>query len=94
MLRKTTIYIEEGELDTLKTLSLIQNKSVAELIRVGMQKVCKSISREEMKVLDMLTKIRQNTKRKGYSSKAIMNMAIKAQREVRGERKKKKTGRY
>lgn len=94
MLRKTTIYIEEGELDTLKTLSFIQNKSVAKLIRVGVQKVCKSISREEMKVLDMLTKIRQNTKRKGYSSKAIMNMAIKAQREVRSERKKKKTGRY
>ena len=94
MLRKTTIYIEEGELDTLKTLSLIQNKSVAELIRFGVQKVCKSISQEEMKALDVLTKIRQNTKRKGYSSKAIMNMAVKAQREVRSERKKKKTGRY
>ena len=93
MLRKTTIYIEEDELDTLKTLSLIQNKSVAELIRVGVQKVCKSISREEMKALDVLTKIRQNTKKKGYSSKAIMNMALKAQREVRSERKKKKTRR-
>ena len=93
MLRKTTIYIEEDELDTLKTLSLIQNKSVAELIRVGVQKVCKSISREEMKALDVLTKIRQNTKKKGYSSKAIMNMALKAQREVRSERKKKKTHR-
>ena len=94
MLRKTTIYIEEGELDTLKTLSLIQNKSVAELIRFGVQKVCKSISREEMKALDVLTKIRQNTKKKGYSSKAIMNMAVKAQREVRSERKKKKTSCY
>lgn len=94
MLRKTTIYIEEGELDTLKTLSLIQNKSVTELIRFGVQKVCKSISKEEMKALDVLTKIRQNTKKKGYSSKAIMNMAIKAQREVRSEHKKKKTGRY
>lgn len=94
MLRKTTIYIEEDELDTLKTLSLIQNKSVAELIRVGVQKVCKSISREEMKALDVLTKIRQNTKKKGYSSKAIMNMALKAQREVRSERKKKNIRRY
>ncbi len=94
MLRKTTVYIEEDELDTLKTLSLIQNKSVAELIRVGVQKVCKSISREEMKALDVLTKIRQNTKKKGYSSKAIMNMALKAQREVRSERKKKNIRRY
>ncbi len=94
MLRKTTVYIEEDELDTLKTLSLIQNKSVAELIRFGVQKVCKSISREEMKALDVLTKIRQNTKKKGYSSKDIMNMALKAQREVRSERKKKKIHRY
>ena len=94
MLRKTTVYIEENELDTLKTLSLIQNKSVAELIRVGVQQVCKSASREEIKALDVLTKIRQNTKKKGYSSKAIMNMALKAQREVRSERKKKNIRRY
>ena len=94
MLRKTTIYIEEGELDTLKALSLIQNKSVAELIRSGVQQICKSVSREEMKVLDSLTKIRQNIKRKGYSSRSIMNIALKAQREVRSERKKKKSRRY
>ena len=94
MLRKTTVYIEEGELDTLKALSLIQNKSVAELIRAGVQQICKSISREEMKVLDDLTKIRQNTKRKGYSSRNIMNVALKAQRKVRSERKKKKSRRY
>ena len=89
MLKKTTIYIEESELNTLKALSLIQNKSMAELIRFGVKLVCKSTSREEMKVLDVLTKIRKNTKKKGYSSKAIMNIVIKAQREIRNERKKK-----
>ena len=94
MLRKTTVYIEEGELDTLKVLSLVKNKSVAELIRVGVQQVCGSISREEMKALNVLTKIRKNTKKKGYSSKEIMNMALKAQKEVRSEYKKKKTHRY
>lgn len=49
MLKKTTIYIEEGELNTLKALSLIKNKSVAELSRFVVQKVCKSASHEEKK---------------------------------------------
>ena len=89
MLKKTTIYIEENELNTLKTLSLIQNKSMTELIRLGVQRVCQSVSREEKKVLEMLIKIRQNTKRKGDSSAKIMTLAIRAQREVRNERKKK-----
>lgn len=90
MLKKTTIYIEEGELDTLKALSLIKNKSVAELIRFGVKKVCKSASHEERKVLKILSGIRQNTRKKAYSSKRIMSLAIKAQKEIRDERKKKK----
>ena len=89
MLKKTTIYIEEKELNTLKSLSLIQNKSMTELIRLGVQKVFQSVSREEKKVLEMLAKIRQNTKKQGYSGEKIMTLAIKAQREVRNERKKK-----
>ena len=89
MLKKTTIYIEENELNTLKSLSLIQNKSMTELIRLGVQKVFQSVSREEKKALEMLTKIRQNTREQGYSGKKIMTLAIRAQREVRNERKKK-----
>ena len=89
MLKKTTIYIEESELNTLKTLSLIQNKSMTELIRLGVKKVYQSVSREEKKALEMLTKIRQNIKKQGYSGEKIMTLAVKAQREVRNERKKK-----
>ena len=89
MLKKTTIYIEEKELNTLKSISLIQNKSMTELIRIGVQKVCQSVSREEKKALEMLAKIRQNAKKQGYSGEKIMTLAIKAQREVRNERKKK-----
>lgn len=89
MLKKTTIYIEESELNTLKTLSLIQNKSMTELIRLGVKKVYQSVSREEKKALEMLTKIRQNIKKQGYSGEKIMTLAIRAQREVRNERKKK-----
>lgn len=91
MMRKTTIYIEENELNTLKALSVAQNKSVTELIRLGVKKVCKSASREETKIMEMLGKIRKNSKKRGYSGKEVMQLATKAQREVRNERKKKKT---
>ena len=91
MLKKTTVYIEEGELDTLKSLSLIQNKSVAELIRCSIKKVCQSVSLEEKKALKTLSKIRKNSKRKAYSSQQIMTMAVKAQREIRSESKKQKS---
>ena len=94
MLKKTTIYLEEVELNNLKALSLLQNKPVAELIRLGVKKVYESASREEMKFLETLSSIRKNTKKKGYSSKQIVNMTTKAQREVRGERKKKKARHY
>ena len=90
MLKKTTVYIEEEELDTLKILSLIQNKSVAELIRFSIKKVCQSASLEEKKALKILSNIRKNSKRKTYSSQQIMTMAIKAQREIRRESTKKK----
>lgn len=88
MMRKTTIYIEENELNALKALSVTQNKSVTELIRLGVKKVCKSASREEIKIMEILNQIRKNSKRKGYSGKEIMRLAVKAQREVRNERKK------
>ena len=52
-------------------------------------KVCQSVSQEEKKALEMLTKIRKNTKRKGYSGEKIITLAIRAQREVRKGCKKK-----
>ena len=69
MMRKTTIYIAENELNTLKTLSITQNKSVTDLIRLGVQQVCQSASKEEKKIMKMLNKIRKNTKKRGYSGK-------------------------
>ncbi|MDE0151388.1 MAG: hypothetical protein OXK80_02670 [Bdellovibrionales bacterium] len=94
MLKKTTIYLEESELNNLKALSFLQNKSVAELIRLGVKRVYKSASHEERKFLETLNKIRKNAKTKGYSNKKIMSMAMTAQKEVRSERYKKKTRRY
>ena len=64
-MRKTTIYIEENELNALKALSVTQNKSVTELIRLGVKKVCKSASQEEIKIMEILNQIRKNSKKKG-----------------------------
>lgn len=61
MLKKITVYIEESNLDTLKALSLIRNKSVAELIRIEGKQICKSLPKEEIKTFNVLTKLRQNT---------------------------------
>ncbi len=93
MLKKTTIYIEENELNALKTLSVVRNKSITELVRLGVRQICKSAGQEEIKAIEMLNKIRKNTRKKGYSSKEIMQLAVKAQREARNERKKKKNRR-
>ena len=93
MRKKTTIYIDKSELDALKTLSIVQNTSVTELIRLGVRQVCDSASQEEMKVMKMLSTIKKNRLNKGCSSQGIMNLAVKAQREVRNERKKKNTRR-
>ena len=90
MMRKTTIYIAEDELNTLKALSMTQNKSVTDLIRLGVKQVCQSASKEEKKIMEMLNKIRKNTKKRGYSGKEVMQLAVKAQREVRHERKRRK----
>ena len=93
MLKKTTIYIEKNKLDVLKALSIVQNKPVAELIRMGVNKLCQSASKEEIKVMKMIAKIKQNTKKAGYSSSQMMNLAVKAQREIRSEYRKKSTRR-
>ena len=93
MLKKTTIYIEENELNGLKTLSVVRNKSITELVRLGVKQICKSAGQEEIKAIEMLNKIRKNTRKKGYSSKEIMQLAVKAQRKARNERKKKKNRR-
>ncbi len=38
MLKRTTVYLEENEVETLRKISFIQNVSMAELIRRGRKK--------------------------------------------------------
>lgn len=89
MLKKTTIYIEEAELQTLKMLSLIQNKSVTELIRRGIKEVCEAISPDEMKALESLVKIKQDMEKSGRTDQEITNTALNTQRKIRSEQTKR-----
>jgi|GEM_PF-5017945 hypothetical protein len=88
MLRKTTIYLEESEIETLKRLSFIQNTSMTDLIRKGIQHLYQSFSKDETKALEALGEIRMASEKKGLSANKIMTDVLAAQKEVRRERKK------
>jgi hypothetical protein len=87
MLKRTTVYLEENEVETLKKISFIQSVSMAELIRQGVQEVCKSFSKEQKDALSALAEIKAEAKDARITSRAAMNAALKTQREVRRERK-------
>lgn len=57
---------------------------MAELIRRGVQKLCKTFSRDQKDALATLAEIKADAK---LTSKAAMNAALKTQKEVRRERK-------
>jgi len=84
MLKRTTVYLEDTEVETLKRISFIQSVSMAELIRRGVQEICKTFSKEQKDALATLAEIKADAK---VTSKAAMNAALKTQKEVRRERK-------
>ncbi|OGQ33389.1 MAG: hypothetical protein A3F16_07400 [Deltaproteobacteria bacterium RIFCSPHIGHO2_12_FULL_43_9] len=90
MLKKTTIYLSGADLEILKQLSFLNNTSMTEVIRQGIQNLCESMSSAEWKAMEALDNIRKDIKNSGRSSKEIRLSALKAQKEVRGG---KKTGR-
>ena len=87
MLKRTTVYLEDTEVETLKKISFIQSVSMAELIRRGVQELCKSYSKEQKEALSTLAEIKADARTSGITSKAAMSAALKTQREVRRERK-------
>ena len=87
MLKRTTIYLEENEVETLKKISFIQSVSMAELIRRGVQELVRSFSKEQREALTTLAEIKAEAKTSGITSKSAMTAALKTQREVRRERK-------
>jgi hypothetical protein len=84
MLKRTTVYLEDTEVQTLKRISFIQSVSMAELIRRGVQELCKTFSKEQKDALATLAEIKADAK---VTPKAAMNAALKTQKEVRRERK-------
>ena len=84
MLKRTTVYLEENEVETLKKISFIQSVSMAELIRRGVQELCKSFSKDQKEALATLAEIKADAK---VTSKTAMKSTLKIQKEVRRERK-------
>lgn len=87
MLKRTTVYLEESEVETLRKLSFIQSVSMAELIRRGVQELCQHYSEDQKEALSALAEIKAEAKRHGVVSKVAMSAAVKDQRAVRRERK-------
>ena len=87
MLKRTTVYLEESEVDTLKKISFIQSVSMAELIRRGIQELCQTFSKEQKDALAILADIKMEAKNSKITSKYAINSAVKAQKEARRERK-------
>jgi hypothetical protein len=88
MLKRTTVYLEESEVETLKKISFIQSISMAELIRRGVQEVCQTFSHEQKEALSILADIKSEAKKAGLTARGAMNNALKIQKDVRRERKK------
>ncbi|MDO9184110.1 MAG: hypothetical protein Q7U04_16980 [Bacteriovorax sp.] len=74
MLKKTTIYLEEEELQKLKALSFILNTSMTDLIRKGIQALYDSMPKEQTNALKNLSSVKsdfdQNKTKKATTPKS------------------------
>lgn len=87
MLKRTTIYLDDNEVQLLKKISFIQNVSMAELIRKGVQQICESYTHEQKEAMEILSAIQFQATKTGLNQKSALELALKAQKEVRRERK-------
>lgn len=88
MLKKTTIYLSESDLEILKQVSFINQTSMTEIIRQGIQKLCESFSAKELEVFNALGAIKEDMKKSGRTVASVNKAVLKGQREVRRGRKK------
>lgn len=54
MLKKTTIYLEEAEVQKLKALSFVMGTSMTDLIRKGIQSLYESMPKDQKEALNSL----------------------------------------
>lgn len=85
MLKKTTVYLSEGDLQLLQKKAAIQHVTVAEAIRMSIQSACKPSNKEEKLLWDSLDKIWAKTS--ALEAKKINSAVDQAVKEVRGVKK-------
>ena len=85
MLEKTTIYLSNEELVLLRKKATIQNKTIAEVIRLSIRQACHPGSKEERQVWDSLDKIWAKTA--ALESEKVEHSVDKALTELRSGRK-------
>jgi hypothetical protein len=85
MLEKTTIYLSNEELVLLRKKATIQNKTIAEVIRLSIRQACQPGSKEERQVWDSLDKIWAKTA--ALESEKVEHSVDKALTELRSGRK-------
>ena len=86
-MRKTTIYLEDNELERLKQRAFLLNTSVANLIRKVIRSLITPTSSKEEKALKALDEIRKEFT--DVNPKSLMNDVIEAQRDIRNAKKTK-----
>ncbi|MFN7906420.1 MAG: hypothetical protein ACK5P5_14660 [Pseudobdellovibrionaceae bacterium] len=67
MLKKTTIYLEDTDIEKLKVLSLVLKTSMTDLIRKGIENFYTTLSDEEKAALKALSKISLPSKKSDFS---------------------------
>lgn len=85
MLKKTTVYLSEEEIVLLRKKATIQNKTIAEVIRLSIRQACQPESKEERQVWNSLDKIWAKTD--AVASETVEHAVDKALTEVRSGRK-------
>lgn len=85
MLRKTTVYLSDQDLELLRKKATVRHVTVAEVIRTSIQESCRPKSKDEQELWDSLDRIWAKT---GAISPSRIEAAVnKAVKEVRGGRK-------
>lgn len=86
-MKKTTIYIDDQNYDELKTWAFMDCCSVSELIREGIDLVCRkrTAQKKGLKLLKELENVND-----GADFDEVMNLINEARDEVRAEKRNKK----
>ena len=89
MLKRTSVFLDEAELEELRHISFIQNTSMAEVLRRFVSDGCRNFSVEQKDIMEALSKIQDDAKKRGITPKIALDKSVELQQKVRRERKAK-----